>query len=135
LALRVKDAIANAKDANVKSEIISAASLLKNMSEKPLSGDLFCKQYTLSEDAKNLVAHAFKSDALFTESFLFDSSEFEKVLSYKSVELDNGALISANAYSFNDVFQMNRAENDDSGTVHVTTSGKIVNEKRSRKGA
>jgi len=135
LALRVKDAIANAKDANVKSEIISAASLLKNMSEKPLSGDLFCKQYTLSEDAKNLVAHAFKSDALFTESFLFDSSEFEKVLSYKSVELDNGALISANAYSFNDVFQMNRAENDDSGTVHVTTSGKIVNEKLSRKGA
>lgn len=135
LALRVKDAIANAKDANVKSEIISAASLLKNMSEKPLSGDLFCKQYTLSEDAKNLVAHAFKSDALFTESFIFDSSEFEKVFSYKSVELDNGALISANAYSFNDVFKMNRAENDESGTVHVTTSGKIVNEKLSKKGA
>lgn len=134
LALRIKDAINNCNDANVKSEIISAASLLKNVNEKPFSGELFCKQYTLSNAAKDVVEKAFKSDALFTESFIFDSTEFTKILSYKSVELDNGALISANAFSFNEVFKMKKAENDKSGTVHVTTSGKIVNEKLTKKG-
>lgn len=135
LAMKVKDAIVNSKDANVKSEIVSAASLLKNMNALPLSGELFCKQYTLSKSAKDVVEKAFKSYALFAECFIFDSSEFEKVLSYKSVELDNGALISANAYSFNDVFIMKKAENDDSGTVCVTTTGKIININMYKKGA
>jgi hypothetical protein len=134
LALRIKDAITNSKDADVKSEIIAAASLLKNVNAQPLSGELFCKQYTLSAEAKEVVHQAFKSDALFAESFIFDSTEFEKVLSYKSVELDNGALISANAYSFHKVFTLRKSDNDDTGTVFVTTSGKIVNEKLTKKG-
>jgi hypothetical protein len=133
LATRIKDAISFSKNADVKSEIIAAASLLKNVNAQPLSGELFCKQYTLSADAKEIVKKAFKSDVLFTESFIFDATEFEKVLSYKSMELSNGALISANAFLFNDVFIVKRSKNDDS--VHVTTFGKIVNENLSKKGA
>ena len=131
LATRIKDAISTSKDTDVNSEIIAAASLLKNMNAQALSGELFCKQYTLSNDAMEIVKKAFKSDVLFTENFIFDATEFEKVLSYKSMEIDHGALISANAFHLNKVFYIKKSKNDD--LVHVTTSGKIVNEKLSKK--
>ena len=133
LASRIKDALSNSKDSNVNSEIIAATSLLKNMNAQSLSGELFCNQYTLSIEAKELVRKVFKSDELFNENFIFDKTEFERVLSYKSMELDNGALISANAFLFNEVFIVTKSANDDS--VQVTTVGKIVNQKLTKKGA
>lgn len=129
LAVRIKDAISTVDDSDVKSEIIAAASLLKNVNAQPFSGKLFCEKYSLSEDATSAIAHAFKDDSLFRESFMFDASAFQKVLSYKSIEMSNGAFISANAYSFNDVFKITQLNGANSDEVQVTTSGKIVNEK------
>jgi hypothetical protein len=131
LASRIKDALSNSRDPDVKSEIIAATSLLKNMNSQPLSGELFCNKYTLSIEAKEQLRKVFKSDLLFSENFIFDKAEFERVLSYKSMELDNGALISANAFLFNEVFIVTKSANDDS--VQVTTFGKIVNQKLAKK--
>ena len=133
LASRIKDALTNSEDPDVRSEIIAATSLLKNMNSETLSGELFCNKYTLSIEAKEQVRKVFKSDTLFSENFIFDKTEFERVLSYKSMELDNGALISANTFLFNDVFKVTKSANDD--FVQVTTVGKIVNQKLTKKGA
>jgi hypothetical protein len=130
LAKRIKMAISEVSDSQVKAEIIAAASLLKNVNSQPFSGKMFCEKYTLSSKASKAVAHAFNSDVLFNESFLFSSSEFEKVLAYKSIELDNGAFISANAYEFSEIVKISPISSDDGNDkVQVSTIGTIVSQK------
>ena len=130
LATRIKEAISAVSDPEVKGEIISAASLLKNVNNQPFSGKIFCDKYTLSDKAENALKHSFKSDDLFNESFIFNTQEFQKILSYKSIELDNGAFISANAFSFNEIVTISPLDGEENiGSVRVSTSGKIVNEK------
>jgi hypothetical protein len=130
LAKRIKTAITEETDSQVKAEIIAAASLLKNVHSQPFSGKIFCEKYSLSTQATNAVANAFNSDVIFQESFIFSSSEFEKVLAYKSIELDNGAFISANAYDFNEIVKISPLGSDDGNDiVQVSTSGTIVSQK------
>ena len=84
----------------------------------------------MSDKAENALKHSFKSDDLFNESFIFNTQEFQKILSYKSIELDNGAFISANAFSFNEIVTISPLDGEENiGSVRVSTSGKIVNEK------
>ena len=127
LANKIKEAINFVKNPDIKSEIISAASLLKNVNDKPFSGKIFCDKYSLSKEAIDALTHVFRSESIFSESFIFNADEFQKILSYKSIELDNGAFISANAYSFNEIVTITQLDNKKLGHVQVTTNGKIVN--------
>jgi hypothetical protein len=67
------------------------------------------------EDSQNL-------NALFQ----FDYSEFSKHLSYKSLELDNGAMLTAQVDTFDKCFIQEQIEKDE---ILFQTKGKIVNER------
>lgn len=63
---------------------------------------------------------------LFEEQFKFVYTELDKLIALKTVELDNGAFLSAQATAFDDIFIKESAS---SGEVEYWTKGQVVNEK------
>jgi hypothetical protein len=60
------------------------------------------------------------------EQFRFDMDEFKSHIGYRSVELNNGGMLTAETDEFENVFHK---EDAGSGRVRFSTEGKIVNEK------
>lgn len=126
LAKKLQETLKSTTDIAIKEEITSAITLLKNCNGQLLSGHQFCKQFKLSDVTKGAVKDSFKHDKLFDEEFYFDSGEFHNLLSFKSIELDTGVLVTADSYGFDDKVKVQDFEN---GMVNITTTGKIVDEK------
>ena len=131
LALALRNAIANTTDTEIKHEIASCAKLAKNISNKAMSISEFCDQFHLSDGAKEKICSQVTPSRLLNDKFVFDKAEFDKHLSYKMVELDNGAILSAQASKFDDCFESSAIEGD-SKSVRFVTSGKVVDEKLRR---
>jgi hypothetical protein len=62
------------------------------------------------------------------ELFQFDLNEYKTLIAYKSVELNNGALLTAQSGDFDKVFQQEPIDGRD-GEMKFSTKGKVVNEK------
>lgn len=131
LAIALRDAIAKTDDVSVKHEITSSAKLAKNIPDKAMTISEFCDQFHLSGKAKEQVCKQVHSSRLIDDKFVFNRSEFDKHLSYKLVELDNGAILSAQASKFDKCFEEEEVEGED-GNVRYITTGKIVDEKLRR---
>lgn len=131
LALALRDAIADSNDVSVKHEITSSARLAKNIPAKAMTISEFCDKFHLSDNAKEQVCKQVHSSRLLEDKFIFDRSEFDKHLSYKMVELDNGAILSAQASKFEKCFDEEELNGAGNG-VRFTTTGKVVDEKLRR---
>lgn len=131
LALALKDAISKTKNPIVKHEITSSAKLAKNIPAKAMTISEFCDGFHFSEETKLEVCKQTPSAKLLEDKFVFDRTEFDKHLSYKMVELDNGAILSAQAANFDDCFERKKlkGENND---ILFTTKGKVVDERLRR---
>lgn len=127
LAVALREAIAKADDLSVKHEITSAAVLAKNLAGKNTSINGFFDQYHLSDGAKSLVVKQLKKSSVAGDKFQFDLVEYSSHLSYKALEMDNGAILSAPMDKFGECFQEQVAEGSDIRTY--STTGKVVNEK------
>lgn len=126
LAKKLQETLKGTSDISIKEEITSAITLIKNCNGQLMSAKNFCSQFKVSEVTKKAIKDAFKHDQLFDEEFLFDSNEFHNLISFKSIELNTGVLITADSYGFDEKVSVREAEN---GVVNITTSGKIVDEK------
>lgn len=112
----------------VKEELIAAGTLAKGVAGKTISISSFADQFGLSAEARGALVSGLKSPRIAEERFRFDISEFRNYVAFRSVKLDNGALLSAETANFEDVFHR-RPLDDIQGTVEYTTRGKIVDEK------
>jgi hypothetical protein len=130
LALALRDAISSCEDSNIKHEIVSSAKLAKNIPKKAMSIADFCDQFHLSDGAKKHICSHVKPARLLEDKFIFDKGEFDKHLSYKMVELDNGAILSAQASKFDECFETTNIEKDNN--VRFVTSGRVIDEKLRR---
>jgi hypothetical protein len=127
LAIALREAIAKADDLSIKHEITSAAVLAKNLAGKNTSVNDFFNQYHLSSNAKDLVAKQLKKSSLAVDKFQFDLIEYSSHISYKALEMDNGAILSAPMNKFDECFQEQTDKDSDIRTY--STTGKVVNEK------
>lgn len=127
LAIALRDAISNTDDLDVKHEITSVAILAKNMAGKNTSIAEFYNQFHLSDDAKSVIDKQLKSTRLAGDKFQFDIDEFAKHISYKTLEIDNGAIITAPMDTFDKSFR--ELESDDPEVRTFQTSGRVINEK------
>jgi hypothetical protein len=66
--------------------------------------------------------------AVAEERFRFDFDEFNKQVGYRSLELDNGALVMAQSAEFDQVFHQ-EVLNAKERQVRISTRGRIVSEK------
>jgi hypothetical protein len=127
LAGALRDA-AKKSPLEVKQELISAANLASGLAGQRVSIDSFASQFNLSQAAKDAIAAEIKSPRVGQEVFQFDVSEYRKLIAYKSIELDNGALLTAQVSEFDNVFHQEVAEEAED-EIKFSTTGKVVNEK------
>jgi hypothetical protein len=122
-ALRV--AVQSDIPVQVKQEIIAAATLSSGLGGQKMSINQIAARFNLSQPAQAAIIMSLKKPALANEMFSFDAAEFKAVVAFRSVELDNGATLTAESDRFDTVF---RKENIKDETQYITR-GRVVNEK------
>jgi hypothetical protein len=127
LASTLRDAAQNA-DLGVRQEIVAAATLGSKLRPQATSINEFMSRFNLSDDARAVVLKELKNPALAEEQFQFSAPEFNKVLAFRTMELDNDAMLTAPANKFGQVFQQETID-DSKHKVRFTTEGTVVNDK------
>lgn len=125
LAKAIKSAIQATSDIEIKAELTSAARLAANLPKKAMTVSDFCDNFHLSQPAKQAVLSKVNPPRLVHEKFRFDVAEFSKHLTYKQVELDTGAVMTAPAERFDECFKATQRKEE---TVFVA-AGHVVDEK------
>ena len=119
---------AKKSDLSVKREIVAAVTLAGSLRGRNISIREFEEQFDLSDDAKEAINSELRSPDLAQEKFRFDFEEFNEQVGYRSLELDNGALMMAQSVEFNEVFHQEILD-EDAHEVRISTTGKVVSER------
>jgi hypothetical protein len=114
----------------VKEEISSAIRLARNLDKKLVSSKEFGTKLNLSQSAQSAILSKIRPD-LQNERFRLSVEELDRLITFKTVELDTGAYMSALANKFDEVFLKIKA---DGNKTTFSTTGKVVDERiRKRK--
>jgi len=127
LAATLRDA-AKSADIAVKHEIAAAATLARSLPRQSISISEFANRFNLSSSARKAIFDQLKNPRLADERFMFSAPDFASVLAYRSMELDNGATLTAPSGEFDEVFRqevLDKAKNE----IRFTTQGTVVNDK------
>jgi hypothetical protein len=127
LALALRDAAKKAS-LTVKQELAAAATLAAGLGGQRLSINDLCTRLGLSAEARDAIAKELRAPRLAQEVFQFDVAIYKELVAYKSVELSNGALLTADTDRFDRVFKREPIDGAD-GEVSFSTRGKVVDEK------
>src|SRR5690606_22585951 len=129
LGVALREAAKKTTDVNVKTEIASAVTLAASaLRGRQTSIEDFENRLGLSDNTRGAIRREIKSPVLAHERFQFDSEEFKRQVAYRSVELDNGGLLSAQAGDFDDVFTREVVD-ERTQRVRFSTSGRVVSER------
>ena len=127
LAAALRDAMNQTDNIEIKQELAAAARLAPNLEGRVTSAAQFADQFHLSPGALKAFREPLRQGRLFNEQFQFTSAEFLAHLSFRSVELDNGAVLTASTAHFDHVFT--KESLPENQTVRFTTSGRVINDK------
>ena len=127
LAVAMRNAIQESSDVEVKSEIAAAAQLVETLPKQRTSIFSICSRFNFSDKTRDAVLNELPNSKSASEKFVFSSEEFARHIQYRSMELDNGGRIVADAARFNAIFEVTRTDAD--GNVAISTQGKIIDER------
>ena len=127
LAIAMRDAARHSNNLTIKQEITAAATLGGGAGDQVMTAEEFLARFGLSPAAREAVLGEMKHPGLHADQFRFSAEEFARQLPYKSVELDSGAILTAAAAEFDEVFQQDDANDD--GAITFSATGRIVSEK------
>lgn len=109
-------------------DMLSAARLIRSRDGKTTTAAKILKELGISEKGVEVVKSKYKRPELFNSTFKFDLAEFTQVLPYRSVSLDNGGMMIADADKFERVFPSEPIPGDRT-RVRFTTVGNVVEDK------
>jgi hypothetical protein len=130
LAVALKEASKTVESLPAKQEILAAIALTRNFYGKTVSIRDLSNRLNLSVPARKAIEDQVGNDALLADTFVLDSDEFQRNAAYATVELDQGAMLTAPADRFDECFtreQVGSADNEE--RVRFTTEGRIVDER------
>lgn len=125
LAIALRDAAAESANYRVKQEITSAVNLATNLPKRAMTISAFCDSFNFSEETKQEIISKVKPQRLVNDQFRFDANEFGRHIAYKQIELDNGAVLTAPAERFGEIF----LEEDHNNQSKFSTTGSIVDQR------
>jgi hypothetical protein len=128
LAIALRTAISELQDASSKAQITAAVTLAGSLNGQTTTAEDFLTHFGLDDQAKEAVRKATGHDSLVTENFQFDASEFERHIAFRSIELSNGGILSADATRFDQVFQQETVD-ESNHIIRVMTQGRVVDER------
>lgn len=126
IANAIRDAVKNAP-LELKQELTAAGTLAPGLAGQSLSIGQFCSRLGLSAAAKAAIASQLKSSKALEEVFKFDAVIYRDIVAFKSIELSNGATLTADTEKFDSVFQQQPVDGTDE--VKYVTKGKVVDER------
>ena len=124
LAEAVRGAVRAADDPDLKQELVATATLLRGQAGRTQSTAAFLGNLGISETSTEAIREHFAKPDLMNDTFTFDSEEFDKHIRYRTVELDNGAIMTADDKEFSNVFHEEQL--GDSNRSRYTTEGTIL---------
>lgn len=127
LALAMRGAARKATELVVKREIAAAVTLAGGLAGQTLTASQFAERFGLSERATEQIIKEMPHPGLINERFRFDAQEFARQVPYRSVELDSGAILTADASNFDEVFDQEPV--GEGGQTRFSTTGRVVTEK------
>jgi hypothetical protein len=128
LGAALRNAARTSQDIGVKSELTAAVTLARGLGRRRISINEFIDHFGLSEAAAQDIRRQLTSPEIATEQFQFDLEEFKGQVGFRSVELSNGGILTADSGDFNEVFHREIID-DRTQEVKFSTTGRIVNEK------
>ena len=128
LAVALRDAARKTGDVNVKREIAAAVTLGQSLDGQRLTIKEFSNRFGLSPGAQDAVAGEIKNRTVLDERFQFDAKEFAKQVPYRSIELNTGVILTADAAQFDNVIHQEVIDPRE-GKVRLSTEGKVTNDK------
>jgi hypothetical protein len=126
IADAIKTTIHSTNSFDLKDELASAVKLARSLDNKTVSAKTFLRDLNLSNDTISAVLSNI-DESFHDNKFKFSANELYKHISYKSLELDNGAYLSAPAEDFDEVYKVTRTGADN--TISISTKGKVIDEK------
>lgn len=125
LAVALRQAISSTTSIAVKQEIAAAAQLAGNIPNRAMTVAGFCERFNFSDETKAAVIASIRPPRLANDRFRFDAGEFARHLAYKQVELDNGAVLTAPAERFDEVFERTVGRQQET----FSTTGAVVDQR------
>lgn len=127
LAIALQNVVKRNTNVNIQSEVAAAASLAPTaLANRRTSIDEFCNHFGFGPLTREAVEEEVRLPNLRIQQFDFDAVEFRSKLSFRSVSLDNGAVLSALAADFENVFTVIDEAN---GRKSFTTIGRPISQR------
>jgi hypothetical protein len=130
-AIALREAIRSTQDSVIHDELWTAAKLARGQAGRTGSIARIAHNLGLTAAATAAIRAALPRSELFDESFKFDQAEYDAHITFRSVVLDNGAVLTADNARFEDIFRQ-EAVGQTGSRQRFSTEGTIV-EQRLRK--
>jgi hypothetical protein len=131
LAIAIKRTMDQTDDLEIKEELAAASRLARSLNGELLSMSNFGQRFGLSEKTQTALASTLSDPTLRFDQFRFTHEEFTKHVRFRSVQINNGALLTAPTGRFDECFTRQKvAENREEYTF--TTQGTVINERLSK---
>lgn len=127
LAIAMRTAARKSQSLDVKKEISAAAALGGNLNGQVTTAGEFLNRFGLSPQSRGEIVAQMRNEVILNEQFRFSAEEFNRQLPYRTVELDTGAILTAAAADFDELFQ--HGEPDEAGRVTYSTTGRVISQK------
>lgn len=127
-AIAVRDAMNRSSDPNVKEDITALHRLLAGLPRRVVNAKGLLDQFNVSDETKEEIKNHFPRAKSFEENFQFVPAEFLKHVSLRTVELDNGGLLTASTERFDDVFTSETVDASQD-VIRFSTQGRIVDQR------
>jgi len=128
-AMAVRETMNRSTEPNVKQDIVAMHNFMAQMpGQAGVSAKGLLDRFHVPEETQAQIKDRFAKAKSFEETFTFVPDEFVKFVSMRTIELDNGALLTAPTDRFDQVFSREPI----SGTVNVfsfSTRGRIVDQR------
>lgn len=128
LAIAVRETMNRSTNPKVKEDITALHHLVAGMPRKVMNAKAILDQFHVSEETKQEIKDHFPRAKSFQENFQFVPSEFLKHVFLRTVELDNGGLLTAATERFDEVFTSETVDAAKS-VVRFSTQGKIIDQR------
>jgi hypothetical protein len=128
LGVALREAAKKTDDLGVKSQISAAVTLANQLGGQMTSISDFGRQFRLSAETMGAISKEVRGAGTIDERFQFDLKEFTNQVAYRTIELDTGGLLTAEARAFDNVFQREVVDSSQD-KIRFSTEGKVVNEK------
>jgi hypothetical protein len=98
------------------------------MKGKVVSAKNILSHFHVSDTTQEKIRTNFRPERLFDERFRFMPDELSKFIAFKTVELDNGGLLTASTNNFDSIF-VREVVDSSKDRVRFSTEGTVIDQR------